>query len=79
MIVQTRDYFFRKYIYTINWIISTDTSSQTWNAILSDDEVDVSSSIRRDPLEYWKANKMVYPRLASLARKYHSAPPGSAQ
>ena len=30
--------------------------------------------IKCDPLEYWKANKMVYPRLASLARKYQSAP-----
>ena len=31
-----------------------------------------------DPLDYWKANKMLYPRLASLAHKYHSIPPGSA-
>ena len=45
------------------------------------DEEEVTTSIRHlkemlkcDPLEYWKANKMVYPRLAS---KYQSAPPGS--
>ena len=34
--------------------------------------------LKSDPLEYWRVNKTVYPNLADLARKYHSAPPSSA-
>ena len=62
-------------------------------AVSQDDKGEVTTSIRREvnqylkekrwdikcyPLEYWKANKMVYPRLASLARKYQITPPESA-
>lgn len=78
------------------------TSSQTWSAILNDDDESSASqdedetvtiSVRRevnsylkekrsdlksDPLDFWKANKTVYPNLSDIARKYHSAPPSSA-